>query len=50
VAGDVALGVDDPRRDDRRRDRKTATEYSFFAAVPIMVAATGYTMLKSCRA
>ena len=28
-------------------DRKTATEYSFFAAVPIMVAATGYTMLKS---
>lgn len=28
-------------------DRKTATEYSFFAAVPIMIAATGYTMLKS---
>jgi undecaprenyl-diphosphatase len=31
-------------------DRKTATEYSFFAAVPIMIAATGYTMLRSWSA
>lgn len=28
-------------------DRRTAAEYSFVAAVPIMVAATGYEMLKS---
>lgn len=28
-------------------DRKTAAEYSFVAAVPIMVAATGYDMLKN---
>ena len=28
-------------------DRKTAAEYSFLAAVPIMVAATGYDVLKS---
>jgi len=28
-------------------ERKTAAEYSFVAAVPIMVAATGYDMLKS---
>ena len=27
-------------------ERKTATEYSFFAAVPIMIAATGYKFLK----
>jgi undecaprenyl-diphosphatase len=28
-------------------ERKTATEYSFFAAVPIMVAATGYKIYKT---
>lgn len=28
-------------------DRKTAVEYSFLAAVPVMIAATGYDMLKS---
>jgi undecaprenyl-diphosphatase len=28
-------------------DRKTAAEYSFLAAVPVMVAATGYDLLKS---
>ena len=28
-------------------ERKTATEYSFFAAVPIMLAATGYDLLKN---
>ncbi len=28
-------------------DRKTAAEYSFLAAVPIMIAATGYDLLKS---
>jgi undecaprenyl-diphosphatase len=28
-------------------ERKTATEYSFFAAVPLMTAATGYEFLKS---
>lgn len=31
-------------------DRKTAAEYSFIAAVPIMVAATGYDLLKSLDA
>lgn len=30
-------------------DRKTATEYSFLAAVPIMIAATTYEFYKSCR-
>jgi len=30
--------------------RKTATEYSFYAAVPIMIAATGYELLKSTAA
>jgi len=30
--------------------RKTATEYSFYAAVPIMIAATGYELLKSAAA
>jgi undecaprenyl-diphosphatase len=30
--------------------RKTATEYSFFAAVPIMIAATAYELLKSTAA
>lgn len=30
-------------------DRKTATEYSFLAAVPVMVAATSYDLLKSWR-
>jgi undecaprenyl-diphosphatase len=30
-------------------ERKTATEYSFFAAVPIMVAATGYDLFKSLK-
>ncbi|HLA85747.1 MAG TPA: undecaprenyl-diphosphate phosphatase [Thermoguttaceae bacterium] len=29
-------------------DRKTATEYSFFAAVPIMIAATVFKLHKSC--
>lgn len=28
-------------------DRKTAVEYSFLAAVPVMIAATGYDLLKS---
>jgi len=28
-------------------ERKTATEYSFFAAVPVMIAATGFKMVKS---
>ncbi len=28
-------------------DRRTATEYSFLAAVPVMIAATGYDLLKS---
>ncbi len=28
-------------------ERRTATEYSFYAAVPIMIAATGYELLKS---
>jgi undecaprenyl-diphosphatase len=28
-------------------ERKTATEYSFFAAVPIMIIATGYELLKN---
>ena len=28
-------------------DRKTAAEYSFFAAVPVMFAATAYDLLKS---
>ena len=28
-------------------DRRTATEYSFYAAVPIMIAATGFELLKS---
>jgi undecaprenyl-diphosphatase len=27
-------------------DRRTATEYSFLAAVPVMIAATGYDFLK----
>jgi undecaprenyl-diphosphatase len=30
-------------------DRRTAAEYSFIAAVPIMFAATGYDLLKSWR-
>jgi undecaprenyl-diphosphatase len=30
-------------------DRRTATEYSFLAAVPVMVAATGYDLLKTWR-
>lgn len=30
-------------------ERKTATEYSFFAAVPIMIAATFYELLKSYK-
>ncbi len=30
-------------------DRKTATEYSFLAAVPVMVAATSYDLLKSWK-
>ena len=31
-------------------DRKTATEFSFFLAVPIMVAASGYSILKNLSA
>lgn len=31
-------------------DRKTATEYSFFLAIPTMLAATGYDLLKSSSA
>lgn len=31
-------------------DRKTAVEYSFLAAVPVMIAATGYDLLKSLAA
>ena len=30
-------------------ERKTATEYSFFAAVPIMIAATGFELYKSYK-
>lgn len=30
-------------------DRKTATEYSFFLAIPTMLAATGYDLLKSAE-
>jgi undecaprenyl-diphosphatase len=30
-------------------DRKTAAEYSFLAAVPVMIAATGYDLFKSWR-
>lgn len=36
ILGGMMIGV----------DRKAATEYSFFAAVPIMIAATGYKFLK----
>lgn len=36
ILGGMILGV----------ERKTATYYSFFAAVPIMIAATGYELLK----
>ena len=31
-------------------DRKTATEFSFFLAVPIMIAASGYSILKNLHA
>lgn len=31
----------------QKLDRKTATEYSFFLAIPTMLAATGYDLLKS---
>jgi undecaprenyl-diphosphatase len=30
-------------------DRKTATEYSFLAAVPVMLLATGYKLYKTCH-
>lgn len=39
IMGGMILGV----------DRRTAAEYSFIAAVPIMFAATGYDLLKSWR-
>ncbi len=39
IMGGMLLGV----------ERKTAAEYSFLAAVPIMVAATGYDFLKSAH-
>lgn len=39
IMGGMLLGV----------DRRTAAEYSFVAAVPLMFAATGYDMLKSWR-
>lgn len=37
ILGGMAIGI----------DRKTAAEYSFLAAVPVMFAATGYDLLKS---
>jgi undecaprenyl-diphosphatase len=39
IVGGMVVGV----------ERKTAAEYSFFAAVPIMIVATGYDLLKSLK-